>query len=145
MPGTSPKIMPIAIPNEINISNSMNIDTLFKLNAQIINHVWKPDPKKIEQMMKKLNINVNQIEAEEVIIKQKNKNIIISNPEVMVTNMMGRDIYQISGEISESEQISEQDIQMVIEKTGKDRDTVIKKLEELNNDLVRAIMELKED
>ncbi len=105
----------------------------------------KPDPKKIEQMMKKLNINVNQIEAEEVIIKQKNKNIIISNPEVMVTNMMGRDIYQISGEISESEQISEQDIQMVIEKTGKDRDTVIKKLEELNNDLVRAIMELKED
>ena len=105
----------------------------------------KPDPKKIEQMMKKLNINVNQIEADEVIIKQKNKNIIISNPEVMVTNMMGRDIYQISGEISESEQISEQDIQMVIEKTGKDRDTVIKKLEELNNDLVRAIMELKED
>ncbi len=105
----------------------------------------KPDPKKIQDMMKKLNINVNQIEAEEVIIRQKDKNIIISKPEVMVTNMMGKDIYQISGEISESENISEHDIQMVMEKTGKDRDTVVKKLEELNSDLARAIMELKEE
>ena len=104
----------------------------------------KPDPKKIQDMMKKLNINVNQIEAEEVIIKQKNKNIIISNPEVMVTNMMGKDIYQISGEISESEQINEQDIKTVMEKTGKARKTVVKKLEELDSDLARAIIELKE-
>ena len=103
----------------------------------------KPDPKKVQDMMKKLNINVNQIEAEEVIIKQKNKNIIISNPEVMVTNMMGKDIYQVSGEISESEQINEQDIKTVMEKTGKTRETVVKKLEELDNDLARAIMELK--
>ena len=103
-----------------------------------------PDPKKIQDMMKKLNINVDQIEAEEVIIKQKGRNIIISNPEVMVTNMMGRDIYQISGEVSESEQVSEHDIQIVMEKTGKDRDAVVKKLEELDNDLARAIMELKE-
>jgi alpha-NAC-related protein len=104
----------------------------------------KPDPKKIQEMMKKMNINVNQIEAEEVIIKQKGKNIIISQPEIMVTNMMGKDIYQISGEISESENISEHDIEMVMEKTGKDRDTVVRKLEELNNDLARAIMELRE-
>lgn len=103
----------------------------------------KMDPKKIQEMMKKLNMNVQQIDAEEVIIKTKNKNIVISKPEVMIANMMGKDVYQISGEVSESESISEKDIEMVMEKTGKDRDVVVKKLEELNNDLARAIIELK--
>ncbi|MBI2075712.1 MAG: nascent polypeptide-associated complex protein [Candidatus Aenigmarchaeota archaeon] len=103
----------------------------------------KMDPKKIQQMMKKLNLNVQQVEAEEVIIKTKSKTIIISGPEVMIANMMGKDVYQISGEVSEAELIDEKDVQMVMEKTGKDRDAVVKKLEELNNDLARAIIELK--
>ena len=104
----------------------------------------KPDPKKIQQLMKKMNMNVREIKAEEVIIKCKDKNIIISNPEIMIADMMGKEMYQIAGEVSESEQVKEEDIKMVMEKTGKDRKTVVKKLEELNNDLARAIMELKQ-
>jgi nascent polypeptide-associated complex subunit alpha len=103
-----------------------------------------PDPKKLEKMMKKLNMNVQQIPADVVIIKAKNKNIIISNPEIMLANMMGRDIYQVTGEVSESIPINEDDIKMVMDKTGKDRDTVVRKLEELDNDLAKAILELKE-
>lgn len=101
----------------------------------------KMDPRMMQEMMKKLNMNVREVEAEEVIIKTKKRNIIISNPEIMIANMMGKEVYQISGEVSES--ASEDDITMVMEKTGKDRDTVEKKLEELNNDLARAIIELK--
>lgn len=103
----------------------------------------KPDPKKIEKMMKKLNMNVRQIPADTVIIKSKKKNIIISKPEIMIADMMGREIYQISGEVSESVPLKEEDIQMVMDKTGKNRTTVVKKLEELDNDLAKAIMELK--
>ncbi|MCX6815380.1 MAG: nascent polypeptide-associated complex protein [Candidatus Aenigmarchaeota archaeon] len=103
-----------------------------------------PDPKKLEKMMKKLNMNIQQIEADVVVIKTKAKNIVISKPEVMLTNMMGRDVYQITGEVSESQQVNEEDIRMVMEKTGKDRDAVVRKLEELNNDLARAIIELRE-
>ena len=103
-----------------------------------------PDPKKIEQMMKKLNMKVQQIPAEVVIIKTKEKSIIISKPEIMLADMMGREVYQISGEVSESVPINEEDVRMVMDKTGKDRDTVVQKLEELNNDLAKAIMELKE-
>jgi alpha-NAC-related protein len=103
----------------------------------------KPSPKKIEEMMKKLNMNIKQIDAEVVAIKCKDKNIIISKPEVMVTNMMGKDVYQITGEISEATPVTEDDIKMVMDKTGKDRETVVQKLEELNNDLAKAIMELK--
>ena len=103
-----------------------------------------PDPKKLEKMMKKLNMNVQQIPADVVVIKTKEKSIVISKPEVMLANMMGRDIYQVTGEVSESYPISEDDIKVVMEKTGKDREAVVKKLEELNNDLAKAIIELKE-
>lgn len=104
----------------------------------------KPSPEKIEKMMKKLNMNVRQLEADVVVIRGKNKNIIISKPEIMIADMMGREVYQITGEVSESVPVSEEDIQMVMDKTGKDREVVVKKLEELDNDLARAIVELKE-
>ena len=101
------------------------------------------DPKKLMDMLKKMNINVREVPAEEVIIKQKDKNIIISKPEIFIADMMGREVYQVTGEVSESIQITEKDIKFVMEKTGKERKTVAKKLEKLNNDLVKAIMELK--
>ncbi|MBI4174451.1 MAG: nascent polypeptide-associated complex protein [Candidatus Aenigmarchaeota archaeon] len=103
----------------------------------------KPDPKKVEQIMKKLNMKVQEIPAELVTIKAKDKTIIISNPQIMLADMMGREVYQISGEVSESS-VNEEDVRMIMDKTGKDRDTVVKKLEELDNDLAKAIVELKE-
>ncbi|MBI2579566.1 MAG: nascent polypeptide-associated complex protein [Candidatus Aenigmarchaeota archaeon] len=99
--------------------------------------------KNIEKMMKKLNLNVRQVDADEVVIKGKNKKILIRKPEIMIADMMGREVYQITGEVEESVAMNEEDIQMVMEKTGKDRKTVVDKLEELDNDLARAIMELK--
>ncbi len=99
--------------------------------------------KKIQEMMKSLKMNVEEIKSEEVIIKCSDKNIIISKPNVMLTNIMGKDVYQITGEISESSVIDENDIATVMEKTGKGRGEVVKKLEELDNDLAKAIRELK--
>jgi alpha-NAC-related protein len=116
----------------------------FSTATEIVFMLGKPDPKKLEKMMKKLNMNVQQMDADVVVIKTKDKNIIISKPEIMIANVMGREVYQVSGEVSESYPVSEEDITMVMEKTGKDRNTVVKKLEELNNDLAKAIMELRD-
>ena len=99
------------------------------------------DPKKVEQMMKKLNITTRQVEATEVVIRAKDGNIVIESPEVMIMNMMGRDVYQITGK--PKKRPKDEDVKMVMEHTGKDKATVEKKLEELNNDLAKAIMELK--
>jgi nascent polypeptide-associated complex subunit alpha len=101
------------------------------------------NPRDIEKMMRKLNMDVQQIPADIVIIKSKEKQIVISSPEVMLANMMGREVYQVTGEVSESVPINEDDVKIIMDKTGRDRDTVVKKLEELNNDLARAILELK--
>jgi nascent polypeptide-associated complex subunit alpha len=101
------------------------------------------DPKKVEQMMKKLNITTKSIDATEVVIKSKDGNIVIDSPEVMIMNMMGRDVYQITGKAKKG--VKDEDVRMVMEHTGKDKVTVEKKLEELNNDLAKTIMELKKD
>ena len=103
------------------------------------------DPKKVEQMMKKLNIKTRQIDATEVIIKTAQGDLLIKSPEVMVMNMMGRDVYQITGNAVAAKNVKEEDVKMVMEHTGKDKQTVEKKLEDLNNDLARAIMELKKE
>ncbi len=116
---------------------------LYAANAAVIS-MFGNDPKKLHDMMRKLNMNIQEIPAEVVVIKSKGKQIIISNPEVMLANMMGKDVYQITGVVSESVPVSEEDILMVMEQTGKDRDIVLSKLEELNNDLAKAIIELKE-
>ncbi len=103
----------------------------------------KMDPKKMQEMMRKLNIDVEEIPAEEVIIKCKDKNIIISQPEVMLADMMGKEVYQVTGTISESIRPNEHDIEMVMSKTGVGREEVVKVLEALDNDLAAAIVELK--
>ena len=102
------------------------------------------DPKKIQEMMKKLNMKVREIDAKRVVIHGKDKDIVIENPQIMIADMMGKEVYQITGEVFEKSALSEDDIKIVMNKTGKDRETVVKKLEELNNDLAKAIMELKE-
>ncbi len=102
----------------------------------------KTNEEKIQDMMKKLNINIEKIEAKEVVIKTSGKDIVISSPEVMKTAIMGRDVYQVTGRATESS-VKEEDVSFVMKKTGKDRETVTKKIEELDSDLARAIIELK--
>ena len=105
----------------------------------------KLDPKKISSMMSKLGIKQEEIPALRVIIEKEDGKTIIENPNVQKVVMQGQESWQITGEArEEKEAFSEQDIKMVMEQTGKDRETVARKLEELNNDLARAIMELKE-
>ncbi len=101
------------------------------------------DGKKLQQMMKKLNMDMRQLEAEEVVIKLKDSEIVISDPEIMITNMMGREVYQITGSASERKGVNQEDVKMVMARTGENEEVVAKKLKELNNDLARAISELK--
>src|SRR3989344_570276 len=80
----------------------------FFKRRRITSHMFGKDPKKIEKMMKKLNLNVRQVEAEEVIIMGKSRKIVIKNPEIMIANMVGREVYQITGDVEESVPASEE-------------------------------------
>ncbi len=104
------------------------------------------NPAKIQGLMKQMGINQEEIEADRVIIKKKDGGkIIVENPNVVKISMKGNLSFQVSGEVTESEAgISEEDIKLVMEKTGKDEKKVRKVLEEVDGDIAEAIVKLGE-
>lgn len=106
----------------------------------------KLNPKQIEKMAKKMGLQTEEIEAEEVIIKTAEKEIVISNPNVARLNMMGQESFQITGEISERESgVPEEDVKTVAEQTGVSEEEAKQALEETNGDLAEAILKLKKN
>ena len=106
------------------------------------------NPRKMQQMMRKMGISQQEINATEVIIKTREKELVISNPQVSKVNMMGQETFQIIGDIEERPldnklEISEEDIKMVIEQTGVSEKEAKESIERNNGDLAAAIMELK--
>ena len=104
------------------------------------------DPRKMQGMMKQLGIAQEEIEAKRVIIEKPNGKIVIENPSVQKIKMRGQESWQITGEVHEetNEGFSEEDVKLVMEKTGKDEKEVKKILEEVNGDIAEAIMKLSE-
>jgi len=101
------------------------------------------NPKQMQAVMKQMGISQEDIDAVRVIIeKSDNKKIIIENPSVQKIKMQGQESFQITGEISEQENISEEDVAQVVEKTGCTSEQAIKVLEKFNGDLAEAILEL---
>jgi len=103
------------------------------------------DPKKMQSMMKQMGISQNEISAEKVIIeKTDGSKIFVENPSVMRIKMQGQESFQISGDIREETakvEISEDDINAVVEKTGCSKEKARKTLEK-TGDLAEAILEL---
>jgi|SRR3989344_4215572 len=103
----------------------------------------KINPRQIEKMMRQMGVKQEEIDASEVIIKTKDKTIIIKNPQVSKVNMMGQESFQISGEIEEST-ISEEDIKTVAEQSNVSLKEAENALKKTNGDLAEAILILKE-
>ncbi len=105
------------------------------------------DPRKMNAMMSQLGIKQKEIDAEEVIIKTRDKEIRITNPSVTKINFSGQDTFQISGDVHESElteasEISEEDIETVAKKTNTSKEKARVVLEKNQGDLAASILEL---
>lgn len=103
------------------------------------------NPKKMQAMMKQLGMNQEEISASKVTIeKTDGGKILIENPSVTKINMQGQESFQISGEAkeeSESQEITEEDVKTVVEKTGTTEEKARKALEE-TGDLAETILQL---
>ena len=97
----------------------------------------------MEKMMKKMGMKQEEIDAEEVIISCKHKKLIIRNPQVTKINMMGQETIQVLGDIEEEEVsgFKDEDIHIVMEQTGSNREEAKKALEE-KKDIAAAILYL---
>ena len=105
----------------------------------------KINPKQMEKMMKQLGVKQEEIDAEEVIIKCSDKELVIRNPNVQKVNMMGQESLQITGNIEEREieKFSDDDVKLVIEQTGCSEKKARETLENNDGDIAKTILELK--
>tara|TARA_Y100000031_G_C8201259_1_gene376299 strand:+ start:364 stop:702 length:339 start_codon:yes stop_codon:yes gene_type:complete len=106
------------------------------------------NPKMMRQAMKKMGMKQEEISANEVIIKQDDKELVIQNPQVTKVNVMGQETYQITGDIQERAKevefsISEDDIKTVMEQASVDEAKAKEALEASKGDLAEAILSLQ--
>ncbi|RLE38668.1 nascent polypeptide-associated complex protein [Candidatus Woesearchaeota archaeon] len=106
------------------------------------------NPRKAAQMMRKLGIQQQEIDAEEVIIKTADKELIIRNPQVSKVNVMGQETIQIIGDIEEHKRkpkINEEDISTVMQQTGCSKEDAIEAIKNNDYNLAAAILALQKE
>jgi len=106
------------------------------------------NPRQMNQMMKRLGINIKEIEnVKKVVIQTDTKEYVISNPEVTIMDAQGQKTYQVTGKAQIKdlkEEIPQDDIDLVAEQTGKSKEEAKKALKETKGDIAEAIMKLTE-
>jgi nascent polypeptide-associated complex subunit alpha len=102
-------------------------------------------PSKMQGMMKKMGISQTPLNVNRVVFEMADGNLIIDEPSVIRVMMQGQETYQVSGEArkEEDELFSDEDVAMVIEKTGKPIEEVREMLEKVGGDIAEAIVGLK--
>ncbi len=102
------------------------------------------NPKQLEKAMRRMGMQATQIDAEEVIIKTPDKDIVITSPSVTLMNAMGQKSFQIIGDIEERgrEKFIDADVRMVMDKAGVGEAEARRALRE-EGDIASAILRLK--
>jgi len=109
----------------------------------------KMNPRDLQKAMQRMGIQQQDVEAQEVIIRCSDKDIIIRSPQVAKVNMMGQETWQITGAAVEQARttepdIKEDDIKTVMEQTNKSHDEALEAIKKAKGDLAQAIMDLSQ-
>jgi nascent polypeptide-associated complex subunit alpha len=100
------------------------------------------NPKQMQAVMKQMGMSQTEIPSSKVIIeKEDGTKIVINNPSVTKIKMQGQESFQVTGDVSEEEGFSEEDIKVVMEKTNCSETEARNALEE-TGDLAEAILSL---
>lgn len=102
--------------------------------------------KQMKKMMKQMGIEVEEIEAKEVVIKTGTEELIFRNPSVTKISAKGIETFQIVGSyevLKIAPKISEEDVKLVMEQANVDAETARKALIETNGDIAEAIIRLQ--
>lgn len=110
----------------------------------------KISPREAKRLMQRMGLSMKPIEVNEVILKAKDKEIVIKEPEVTVLEVQGQKIFQISGgKISEKTieskiVIPEEDVHLVAQQANVSLEEAKAALEETKGDLAQAILLLSQ-
>ena len=105
--------------------------------------------RKMNQMMRKMGIQQQQIPAEKVIIILGDKQLIFDSPDLSKVNMMGQETFQLLGSyreesLSDEPEISEEDIETITTQTKASKEEAKQILTKNKGDIAKTILELSE-
>ncbi|MDK2795243.1 MAG: nascent polypeptide-associated complex subunit alpha [Archaeoglobaceae archaeon] len=102
--------------------------------------------KQMKKMMKQMGIEMEELDAKEVIIKTSTEEIIFRNPNVTKISAKGMETFQVMGEyeiVKTAPEISEEDIKLVMEQAKVDEETAKRALIEAKGDIAEALLKLQ--
>lgn len=95
------------------------------------------------KMLQRMGLKVEEIKAKKVVIETEDgTKLVFENPQVMKTSMQGQVAYQIVGTPKVEEEIREEDVELVMQKTGASREEAERALKETGGDIAEAILRL---
>ncbi|ELZ26083.1 nascent polypeptide-associated complex protein [Halogeometricum pallidum JCM 14848] len=131
------------------------------------------NPRKMQQMMKQMGIDVTELDAEEVVIRTADEELVFSDAQVTRMDAQGQETYQIVGQPESREpgsgggatrveggdgddalaveptdddgeaEIPESDVELVAQRAGVPKSDAREALEAENGDLAAAISRLE--
>lgn len=101
------------------------------------------NPKQLEKMARQMGMQMENIEATEVIIKSPSGDILIKNPQVSKVCMGSTETFQVMGEVVKADAGKSEDIEILMEKTGISEERAKELLKE-TGDLITAIKRAQE-
>ncbi|WP_262175847.1 nascent polypeptide-associated complex protein [Haloarcula laminariae] len=121
------------------------------------------NPRKMKQMMEQMGIDMEDIDAEEVIIRTPDEELVFTDAEVQLMEAQGQKTYQVVGDPESRERgdgtpaveaessgdsdadsgVDEDDVELVAMRTGVDEDTAREALVANDGDLADAVDELE--
>ena len=120
------------------------------------------NPRKMKQMMEQMGIDLEDIDAEEVVIKTPDEELVFDDAEVQRMDAQGQQTYQIVGSPESRERgaggdiedatgtedeaddgIPQEDVDIVVQRAGVDEQTAREALQEADGDLAAAIAALE--
>lgn len=98
--------------------------------------------KDMSKMMKQMGVDMEEIDADRVVVEIGDRKLVFENPSLSKINAQGQEIFQLQGDYSEQEDVSQQDVELVMEKTGASEEEAREALEDAD-DVAGAVMELQ--
>ncbi len=106
------------------------------------------NPKQMKKMMKQMGIEMEEVDAEEVIIRTSTEELIFKNPTVTKISARGVETFQIVGSyeiVKKAVEISDEDVKLIMEQANVSEEEARKALEEAGGDLAEALMKLQSE
>jgi nascent polypeptide-associated complex subunit alpha len=120
------------------------------------------NPSKMRQMMEQMGIDIEEIDAEEVVIRTPETDLVFSDAEVQRMDAQGQQTYQIVGSPEHRERgaeaeasdpageaepddggVPQADVELVAQRTGASEDRALEALESADGDLAAAVERLE--